>query len=489
MALIFVLILFTSDSDRAQAVISSSPDTQNYDYRREGRGGDSRGHLPETQPPSGLSSSVSRLLSSLKLPSGVQEFIAIPRGDFNQCATFLDNNRRFLDSVQTRLFEAAGVTAIKANDLALMHQCVQRLVIIEECLSQKFSRREEQHYLRKLASNDRDATRKFYEAFNEIVESLQREAGPVSSAHPVAPQMALPHTISSSTPGSGSGSFLPSSPDSAMYGGSYPVQTYGGTWPHTHSPFSSSSAAQHGPYSTFSPTTFPPSQTIPGGGSMLPPASGLGPGNNPPPPPTISSTQDSDKNTTRPEDIDIKGSFQIDPEPLDKRYQLQNGREFFQKGRVFSIMFPELKGINPKDKGEKSKDPNVVIGPKGEEIYCHKRRFVVVRQRPGYSACLPINSYQNTSIAKKPEKEAHAIIYSAHRKNGPPAPLPGEEGMKSVAIAVNTATGQDLGDRSRIHCGKPYTIEWNVKVMNVGRVPDNSMAWLRHYWKEEQAKD
>ena len=29
---------------------------------------------------------------------------------------------------------------------------------------------------------------------------------------------------------------------------------------------------------------------------------------------------------------------------------------------------------------------------------------------------------------------------------------------------------------SRINFGKPYSVEWNVKVMNVGKVHENSMV-------------
>lgn len=503
LTLALMLINSTSARDREQAPISSSPDAPNYDYRR---GGGPRGHLPQSQPSSARSPSTSRLLSTLRLPSNVEEFISIPRSDFNQCARFLGDNPNFLSSVRPRLIKDAGAAAIKANDTALMYQCVQRLVIIEECLSKRFDTDDQKYYLETLENDDLEATRKFYQAFNKIADSLEREVGPASTNPISTASMAPPYSSQpSGSVANAGGSTFPSAP--VVYGGTQPPGPgYGGSWPHTPSPFASHPAVQPGMYTPHHPNQFSTPPITSGTGNRLSPtgpeypgshgypisASGPGAGNNtsggiqpePPPASTISSTP-SDANSRQLEDVDIKqSSLRMDPEPLDKRYVLQNGRPFFRQGRVFSIMFPELKGINPKEKGKKPRDPNVVIGPKGEQIYCHKRRFVVIRQRHGYCVCIPINSYQNTGVAKKPEKESHAIIYSSHRQS-PPAPLPGEAGMKTRPIAVDMATGQELGDTSRIHFGKPYTIEWNVKVMNVGHVTEASMPWFRQFWKEE----
>ena len=49
--------------------------------------------------------------------------------------------------------------------------------------------------------------------------------------------------------------------------------------------------------------------------------------------------------------------------------------------------------------------------------------------------------------------------------------------MLKKPIAVTAASSeQKLHYMSRINFGKPYTVEWNVKVMNVGKVHENSMV-------------
>jgi hypothetical protein len=52
-------------------------------------------------------------------------------------------------------------------------------------------------------------------------------------------------------------------------------------------------------------------------------------------------------------------------------------------------------------------------------------------------------------------------------------------------IAVKMEKEQKLDKMSRINFGKHYTVEWNVKVMNVGRVvPDSMSAFVGYYYNE-----
>jgi len=39
---------------------------------------------------------------------------------------------------------------------------------------------------------------------------------------------------------------------------------------------------------------------------------------------------------------------------------------------------------------------------------------------------------------------------------------------------------------SRINFGKPFGIEWNVKVMNIKRIAQKSLAEFECYWQLEQ---
>ncbi|EXJ61547.1 hypothetical protein A1O7_01975 [Cladophialophora yegresii CBS 114405] len=135
--------------------------------------------------------------------------------------------------------------------------------------------------------------------------------------------------------------------------------------------------------------------------------------------------------------------------------------------------------------------PGVTRGPKGEYIFSHIRRWVVVRQRKGYSMCVPINSYRQQGVSGRrvgnDGAQAHAIVYSSRWKD-PPAALPGEPRFKKKPIAVDLMNNQELSNTSRIHFGKIHSIEHNIKVMNIGYVAQRSMADFQTYWKEEFAR-
>lgn len=178
-----------------------------------------------------------------------------------------------------------------------------------------------------------------------------------------------------------------------------------------------------------------------------------------------------------------------DPEPIDPRYKTQNGRTFFTKGQVFAMMFPEPKGVNPRTLDTGPDDSRFTIKDRhGQEIFSHKKRFVVIREREGHCLCIPINSYRRTGVGRKSipqkEKRAHAIIYD-NKKRAPRLILPGEDAITKKAIAVDLDDKQTLDETSRIHFGKVYTIEWNVKVMRIGQITPRSERDVEEYWKGE----
>jgi hypothetical protein len=534
---VFMLIIFPSPhAAEPQQILSSPSSNPGYELQP---GNASRRYPAQGNAPRQDSSSASRLLSALRLPQDVVDFIAIPRNDFKGCAEFLTKNQRFLSSVQPSLFEEAGAAAIRACDTELMYQCVQRLVIIQECRSKRLRTREQQYYLDDLAKEIPETTRHFYEDFNRIAYSIENEAGspPATNTNNISARPTGSTGSSAQHPNSSlysSGSAFASAQDSGgIYGVTQPISSgYGGNWPQQSSPFatyaggqpskfapqpsysttntsstpyiSSGTANPHAlwarnpdrefaiPASPAYTTSTPGWNTTSNPGNFDRPAmdtsSGIMAEHNQAP--SISLNEESDDNDSLPtvhgvENAEMKpNSLEMDPEPLDPNYRLQNGWPFFHQGRVFSIMFPELRGINPKDRGKRAKDPNVVIGPMGEEIYCHKKRFVVIRQRHGYSICVPINSYQRRGVTQQTEKGAHSIVYPSHQKRAP-EPLRGETGMTKEAIAVDMHDKQTLDPTSRIHFGRPTSIDWNVKVMNVGRVAKSSIAYFEQYWKDE----
>jgi hypothetical protein len=74
------------------------------------------------------------------------------------------------------------------------------------------------------------------------------------------------------------------------------------------------------------------------------------------------------------------------------------------------------------------------------------------------------------------------------------AAAPGEKIIKNPIAVRPAREDQKLHPMSRINFGKIYTIEHNVKVMNVGKVADESLYNLWHYfinthrWPNEQSQ-
>ena len=66
-----------------------------------------------------------------------------------------------------------------------------------------------------------------------------------------------------------------------------------------------------------------------------------------------------------------------------------------------------------------------------------------------------------------------------------PAKLPEESDLNKTPIAVDKASpDQKLHPLSRLNFAKIHTVNWNVKVMNVGKVAGESMPQLVAYWKQ-----
>jgi hypothetical protein len=186
------------------------------------------------------------------------------------------------------------------------------------------------------------------------------------------------------------------------------------------------------------------------------------------------------------------GNFEIkgtdgDEEKLDPAYKKRrDAKTFFCEGRVFALLWHE----NASTSAKPGKDVRFVTkttkGRFGEQIFSHIRRMVVVKQKEGYCWCLAINSYGGNGVAKKgikpAERKAHTIV---HMKNVKPIKHPDEVGMDKQPIAVEMVPGQTLNSMSRLNFGCPHTVQWNVKVMNVGKVHLDSIPYLIGYWGDE----
>jgi hypothetical protein len=99
----------------------------------------------------------------------------------------------------------------------------------------------------------------------------------------------------------------------------------------------------------------------------------------------------------------------------------------------------------------------------------------------------PINTYNGQGVTKpglsESDRRAHAIVYMTDTR---PFCLPEEEKyLTKKPIAVEKASAdQKLDPMSRLNFKKVYTIEHNVKVMNVGKVAKDSLPALLGYWRQ-----
>ena len=94
----------------------------------------------------------------------------------------------------------------------------------------------------------------------------------------------------------------------------------------------------------------------------------------------------------------------------------------------------------------------------------------------------PITTYGGKGAAKKSiDKNAHAIIYTG---SSAPEQLQGEQGMnKSPLRVLPVRPDAKLDTRSRVNLGKIYSVEWNTKVKEIGRLDKASLVKLISYWK------
>jgi hypothetical protein len=99
----------------------------------------------------------------------------------------------------------------------------------------------------------------------------------------------------------------------------------------------------------------------------------------------------------------------------------------------------------------------------------------------------PINTYNGQGVTKsglsEGDRQAHSIV---HMTDTEPCCLPAEErDLINKAIAVEKASAdQQLDLMSRLNFNKIYTIEHNVKVMDVGKVIGKSLPVLIGYWRK-----
>ncbi|PQE19809.1 heterokaryon incompatibility protein [Rutstroemia sp. NJR-2017a WRK4] len=182
-----------------------------------------------------------------------------------------------------------------------------------------------------------------------------------------------------------------------------------------------------------------------------------------------------------------KASDGANKEVLDPRYSTV-GYEFWKVGRVFMMLWTEPAGIKAQRGGTKNYS-HISETWLSEKAYSEIRRFVVVKDDHGNCSCLAIHTYSGWATLKNnlPDPDNHAIIYTT---KSPPAPYTykdeasgyvySENLLKDPIRVISERTDKDgmLDPKSRINYTKTYTVEKDVRVLNIGMVDKKSMVAL-----------
>ena len=120
----------------------------------------------------------------------------------------------------------------------------------------------------------------------------------------------------------------------------------------------------------------------------------------------------------------------------------------------------------------------------GPPVFVKIRRFVVIRPKATFCLCLPISTYQGQATTKPGvTAQDHAAVVL---EGGQPQYHPNEAKLEKSPMFIkveNHSTGQ-IDPMSRINFAKVYTVEYNVKVRNIGRIIPDSIWRMDEYFAE-----
>ncbi|KAI1608380.1 hypothetical protein EDD36DRAFT_97255 [Exophiala viscosa] len=450
--------------------------------------------------------------SALGLSDVALQFARIGLGQFATCGRFVEEHRRIRETNANELVNAS-IEAERQGRRELSNQCIQRGVIIRAC--KNLSSRARTDYFKELAKTGSRDSNEFSSQCRQVEERVRLRVHDSARASEVpgstmsgarAPESdryetgAYPAPLPTQTSHDGyqpsyqasyQASYQPrsgaeetyDSPPSALptdRGANYSIirrdsVAYSTRFPRTSShgdnededDFGSGEQRQQQRYHG-TPASRPQ-------GAQRRPSNKGSRGSRPYDQRTVTTAQGGEK-------ADFRGGRQ--PDVLDPSYE-ERQAWFFTKGRIFAMIWHENLGSHH-GKTSTASDKHVSIGFSGEMVYSNIRRMVVVRQRQGYCVVVPILSYGEKGVKKampRSEKQAHAIIY----KNGHsiPTSLPGEPEFTKRPIAADMRRGETLWPSSRIHFGKHHTVEYNVKVKDIGNIAEISRAELESYFRQE----
>jgi hypothetical protein len=176
-------------------------------------------------------------------------------------------------------------------------------------------------------------------------------------------------------------------------------------------------------------------------------------------------------------------------EPVDVSYHVKP-KTFFREGRVIAVIMNETAGVNATRSITDYNSSSSINRVKYQDnyVYTNVRRFVVVRQRREFCYACPVFTYSGKATTKRGVRASeHGVIYS----EGYQAQLlSGEVGITKPSIAVRMAgDAPPLQTASRIYYGIIHPIQYNVKVKDLGQVPQDQVPYLIGNWRSEDEND
>ena len=112
---------------------------------------------------------------------------------------------------------------------------------------------------------------------------------------------------------------------------------------------------------------------------------------------------------------------------------------------------------------------------------------MVARQSTRFSVCLPLVTHRGLGAKKfGTDWNNYAAVYDSSE-----APIYSQEEKltKEPFPIVVERPGENIDCMSRLHFGRPYTVEHNLRVLNVGRIPDEYIHLFKQYFLGAMASE
>lgn len=410
--------------------MSTMPGPYSQSYEPVSRDAASRRMTHATENPD-----LTRAGNSVQPRSLLAEFVKLPSSSFRSYADFIDENPRILDE-QASTLQGLATQAYRVNNSDLAERYLELNVILHKC---KLKSREERYrYIQNLGS--RNYKGNYHDAVEELVSAVRKQAVPSSITPAVIEQRMQGLDIGDTSRPQAVG--RKDGKDQVVGQSLRPENRQRRTSDQEQRP--------QGGYEAIKFQSQPKPFSLEGAEQQFHPHGG--------------HTRSTINNL---------------PSALSAAFQLRSSA-FFQVGRIFRVLWHQPAGSDLRGKLANSTS----VGKFREPIYTTARWMLVVKEKLGHCICCPISTYGGRGLESKKfqqsEIRAHAIMY------GYGMPPPQNTGLVKPPIPVFVQeNGTRVDPISSVNFSKLHTVEHNVKVANIGMIPENLHRLIIQYVSEE----